>query len=230
MAKTHPRSFYNRPTLTVARELIGFRLLSRQPNDVGCGDGIVTSAIAEIDPRVAATLVDGSPDMLTKARQRLKRLRHTQYIRLSFQEMLRREVVHGPFDFIASSLAIHHLPFIEKAALFEKIFGLLKPGGYFVNIDVVLAPTGPLEQWYLSLWKDWIDERAWDLGMQDDRLNSIIRQYKDADENKPDTLGRQVNALQQIGFTDVDCFYKQGIFSIYGAKKPVKANKKENHI
>jgi tRNA (cmo5U34)-methyltransferase len=136
--------------------------------------------------------------------------------------MLRGDRVHGPFDFVVSSLAIHHLTFAEKFSLFEKINGLLTPGGYFVNIDVVLAPAGPLEKWYLALWKDWIDERRWDLGIADGRLsNIIIRQYKDAEENKPDTLEKQINALRDIGFKDVDCFYKQGIFTIYGAKKPV---------
>jgi tRNA (cmo5U34)-methyltransferase len=138
--------------------------------------------------------------------------------------MLRRDRVHGPFDFVASSLAIHHLAFAEKFSLFEKIYGLLKRGGYFINIDVVLAPAGPLEQWYLSLWKDWIDERKWDLGTADGSLSNIIRQYKAAEENKPDTLEKQINALKDIGFKDVDCFYKQGIFTIYGARKPIKCD------
>jgi tRNA (cmo5U34)-methyltransferase len=35
----------------------------------------------------------------------------------------------------------------------------------------------------------------------------------------PDTLAAQLNALQTIGFEDVDCFYKYGIFTMYGGKK-----------
>ncbi len=96
----------------------------------------------------------------------------------------------------------------------------MKRGGYFVNIDVVLAPTGPLEKWYLSLWKDWIDERTWDLGLEGGKFKGIIRQYKDAEENKPDTLNAQLSALRSIGFEDVDCYYQYGIFTMFGGKKP----------
>lgn len=188
--------------------------------DLGCGDGIVTSAIAGVDGSISATLVDGSEDMLKKARERRSGLRRTRYIHSSFQEMLAGDTVRGKFDFIASSLAIHHLSMNEKKALFKKIYRLLKPGGCFVNIDVVLAPSGPLEQWYLSLWKDWIAERTWDLGIARGTFKGIVRQYKDAEENKPDTLDAQLDALRTIGFKDVDCYYQYGIFTMYGGRRP----------
>ncbi len=187
--------------------------------DLGCGDGIVASVIAEIDEAVSITLVDGSGDMLQKARERLSGLIRPRCICSSFQEMIRENGVRGKFDFIASSLAIHHLTMKEKEALFAKIYKLLNQGGYFLNIDVVLAPIQGLEQWYLSLWKDWIDERKWDLRIADDRFDRIIRSYKDAEENKPDTLKDQMNALEQIGFKDVDCYYKNGIFTMFGGRK-----------
>ncbi len=188
--------------------------------DLGCGDGIVASAIAGVDGNISATLVDGSGDMLKKARERLSGLNGTRYIHSSFQEMLAGDAVRGKFDFIASSLAIHHLSMKEKKALFKKIYRLLKPGGYLVNIDVVLAPSGPLEEWYLSLWKDWIAERTWDLGIAGGAFKGIIRQYKEAGENKPDTLKDQLNALRTIGFKDVDCYYQYGIFTMYGGMRP----------
>lgn len=192
---------------------------TRKMLDLGCGDGIVASAIAEIDRTVSVTLVDGSRDMLKKARERLKGTVRARGIRSSFQEMIRKNSVRGRFDFIASSLAIHHLAMNEKVSLFQKIYGLLNRGGYFVNIDVVLAPTELLEQWYLSQWKDWIDERRWDLGIPDGRFGDIVRRYKEAEENKPDTLKDQIDALDQIGFKDADCYYKNGIFAIFGGRK-----------
>jgi tRNA (cmo5U34)-methyltransferase len=114
-------------------------------------------------------------------------------------------------------LAIHHLN--GKKRTFGKMYTLLDHGGYFLNIDVVLAPAPGLEQWYLSLWKDWIDERRWDLGIADDRFGDVIRHYKESEENKPDRLKDQMDALEQIGFRDVDCYYKNGIFSMFGGRK-----------
>jgi tRNA (cmo5U34)-methyltransferase len=37
--------------------------------------------------------------------------------------------------------------------------------------------------------------------------------------NKPDTLKNQMDTLREIGFKDVDCFYKYGIFSMFGGRK-----------
>ncbi len=191
----------------------------RKMLDLGCGDGIVTSVVAAIDRSVSATLVDGSSDMLRKARERLNGLHRTTFIRSSFQEMMRGGSVRGKFDFIASSLAIHHLDMDEKKSLFRKIHQLLNRGGYFVNIDVVLAPTEKLEQWYLTLWKDWIDEKKWDRGLSGQGLEGIIERYKNADENKPDTLKTQLDLLNTIGFADVDCYYQYGIFTMFGGRK-----------
>jgi tRNA (cmo5U34)-methyltransferase len=190
--------------------------------DLGCGDGIVTSALLSVDDSIKATLVDGSRDMLAKARQRLKGISRALFIRASFQEMTGKDLLHRPFDFVVSSLAIHHLTMEEKSALFETIYRQLNRGGYFVNIDVVLAPTRRLEQWYLSLWKEWVDERTFDLGMDAGRFKGIIREYKNEEENKPDRLSDQLDALRTIGFTDVCCYYQYGIFTMFGGRKPLR--------
>ncbi len=94
-----------------------------------------------------------------------------------------------------------------------------KSGGHFVNMDVILAPSEKLEQWYLSLWKDWIEERKAVLGISHGKFDNIIQQYKDAEENKPDTLDDQLLALRDAGFQDVDCYYKYGIFTMIGGRK-----------
>ena len=88
-----------------------------------------------------------------------------------------------------------------------------------MNIDCILAPTETLEQWYLALWNEWIDEKKKAAGIEGNYFDDIIRRYKDNKDNKPDTLDDQLNALKVIGFRDVDCFYKYGIFVMYGGRK-----------
>jgi tRNA (cmo5U34)-methyltransferase len=133
--------------------------------------------------------------------------------------MLREDLLEGPYDFIVSSLAIHHLTLNKKTALFKLIHSLLDPEGRFVNIDVVLAPSETLEQWYLTLWKEWIDERKQALGITGDQFDDLILQYKNNEDNKPDTLKDQLDALKGIGFQDVDCYYKYGIFTMFGGSR-----------
>lgn len=197
--------------------------IGNKPNsnilDLGCGDGIVIYELLKIDNSIEATLIDGSEDMLNKAKYRMKEFGNLHFIRASFQEIINKKITLQKYDFIVSSLAIHHLTMEERTALFKTIYAHLNVDGYFLNIDVVLAPSDALEQWYLLLWKQWIDERKSFLGIEGSHYDDIIRRYKDNNDNKPDTLAAQLNALQNIGFEDVDCFYKYGIFTMYGGKK-----------
>ena len=187
--------------------------------DLGCGDGIITHGLLKIDDSISATLIDGSEDMLNKARERLKEVKNIQYIHASFQELLEKDILNSKFNFIVSSMAIHHLTMEGKRSLFRKIHSYLNGGGYFVNIDVVLAPTDPLDIWYMELWQEWMDEKKALLDIKGEPSTDIVKRYKDLEENKPNTLNAQLNAMKEIGFKDVDCFYKYGIFTIFGGKK-----------
>ena len=187
--------------------------------DLGCGDGIVIHELLKVEESISATLVDGSEDMLCKARERLAGFDNIHFIRASFQELLVKDILQHKYDFIVSSQAIHHLTGDEKASLFTNIHSHLHDDGYFLNIDVVLAPTDVLEQWYLQLWKEWIDQRQAASGIEGNYLADITQRYKNNKDNKPDTLDAQITAMKSIGFKDVDCFYKYGIFSIYGGRK-----------
>ena len=197
--------------------------ISKKPErrvlDLGCGDGIVIDGLLKIDGSLKATMVDGSEDMLTKAKERLKGIGNIDFIHASFQEILDGIINLKNYDFIVSSMAMHHLSMDEKTALFKIIFSHLNTDGYFLNTDVILAPADNLEQWYLQLWKQWIDERKAVLKLDGNDYNDIIKRYKDNADNKPDLLSSQLDALQAIGFTDVDCFYKYGIFTMYGGNK-----------
>lgn len=187
--------------------------------DLGCGDGIVTTTIADSDPSISATLVDGSPDMLKKAREKLAGLKDARFMLASFEHLLQQDSIGGYYDFIASSLAIHHLPLAEKTALIRYAYEHLKPGGHLVNIDVVLAPSDPLEQWYLILWREWIQEQKRALKLEGDQFEDVIEGYKNNKDNKPDTLSSQLDALRSAGFQEVDCYYKYGIFTMFGGRK-----------
>ena len=197
--------------------------IGNKPNshilDLGCGDGIVMDELLRTDNSIEATLIDGSEDMLGRAKDRLKDFKNVHFIRASFQELLNKTTLLQNYDFIVSSLAIHHLTMEEKTVLFKTIYSHLNVDGYFLNIDVVLAPSDVLEQWYLLLWKEWIDERKSFLGIEGGHYEDIVWKYKENADNKPDVLTAQLNLLQAIGFTDVDCFYKYGIFTMYGGKK-----------
>ncbi len=185
--------------------------------DLGCGDGVLTEELLGKDETIIATLVDGSLTMLQKAKERLMAYSGMRFIHASFQELLAGTVPLGHFDLCVSSFAIHHLEMREKNNLFRYIYGHLSAGGHFVNIDVVLPPSEGLEEWYFSIWREWMHHMQDQLNMKDELPEDIIKRYKDPSSmNKPDTLENQLEALRETGFGDVDCYYKNGIFTVFG--------------
>ncbi len=185
--------------------------------DLGCGDGILTHELLTIDNSLSATLIDGSEEMLEKARIRLKGCHDITFVKASFQELLSVEItLPTSLSFVVSSLAIHHLPMDEKRALFGVIHSHLEEGGSFLNIDTTLSPTERLEEWYVALWREWIDGQKERLGAEGD-YDEFISKYKEESHYRNlDTLQDQLAALKEAGFRDVDCYYKYGMVAIYG--------------
>jgi tRNA (cmo5U34)-methyltransferase len=188
--------------------------------ELGCGDGALTEELLKTSNGLSATLLDGGENMVQKARERLKGYRDTTFIQATFQDLLGGKVKLETYDFCVSSMAIHHLEMDEKASLFRLIASCLRPGGHFVDIDVVLPPSKELEQWYLALWKDWLVHMMDRNNIRDEVPEDMIRRYKDPSSmNKPDTLEDQLRALETAGFVDVDCYFKNGIFVVFGGRK-----------
>jgi tRNA (cmo5U34)-methyltransferase len=186
--------------------------------DLGCGDGALTAEILKVDDQIEATMVDGSLEMLENARKRLQSYENLNYIHSTFQDLLKDDILEADFDFIVSSLAIHHLSSGDKESLFRYLNHHLKLGGFFLNIEVVRAPAEPLEDWYRQLWKEWIAENELKRGSEES-FQDIPKKYKNNPDNHPDTLEKQLDMLISVGFKQVDCYYKYGIFSIYGGEK-----------
>ena len=185
--------------------------------DLGCGDGVVIQELLKLSQPAKVQLLDGSDEMLAAAQARLGAQKNIYYTQASFQDLLANDPLQSTFDFIYSSLAIHHLSFEHKKALYQYIYSHLSDGGYFINYDVVLSPSEQLEEYYLSTWTEWLKAHPGIKGRE--KLLEIPREYKENKDNVPDTLESQLDALNEVGFQNVDCYFKYGIFSVFGGKK-----------
>jgi tRNA (cmo5U34)-methyltransferase len=185
--------------------------------DLGRGDGLLVQELLKVDDSIDATLVDGSPAMLEAAGKRFAHFEKMHFVKASFQDLLTQDLLKDTYCFAVSSLAIHHLIMSQKEDLFKYIHRHLDRGGLFLNIDVVLSPTDELEECYLTLWQEWIDAHAAD--SQKATLLPVPKKYKENSDNTPDPLLPQLQALERIGFKNVDCYYKYGIFAMFGGTK-----------
>ncbi|OPY22682.1 MAG: ubiquinone/menaquinone biosynthesis methyltransferase [Methanobacterium sp. PtaU1.Bin242] len=190
--------------------------------DLGCGEGVLTLELLKENDQIKATLIDGSAEMLKNARENLNNYNNINFIQKTFQQLIEdgsgENILTDGFDFIVSSLAIHHLYNGEKKSLFQYIYDNLNSGGFFLNIETVKAPTNELESWYRVIWKEWIQENQIKLDVKKS-FEYLPEQYKNNPDNHPDTLETQLNMLKSIGFKQVDCYYKYGIFTIFGGRK-----------
>jgi tRNA (cmo5U34)-methyltransferase len=198
-----------------------FVILSRQRRvlDLGCGDGVIGHLLSSIDPEIRLSAIDGSAEMVEAARRRLHEVHIERLAVVTFQQIIRREVDLGLYDFVVSSFAIHHVDQTEKRALFQCIFDMLKEGSCFMNIDVMLPSTSPHEEWYYDLWREWI--------IRHEQTSGLSRSFADfpdearhRPENHYDTLADQLEALSSVGFTGVECHYRYGLFGIYSGTRP----------
>ncbi len=187
--------------------------------DLGCGDGALAHELLRVNPKLSFTLVDASQDMLLRADERLGVYTNVHFVKASFAGLLDGTVDLGEFDLCVSAQAIHHLSFEEKADLFKYIFKHLSDRGSFLNIDVVRPPSEEIEAWYFDIWRGWMRMKMAEAGLDEDP-ERVISQFKDpASMNRPDTLEAQLDALRDAGFRDVDCYYKNGIFAVFGGRK-----------
>ena len=180
--------------------------------DLGAGTGALARLIAEKFPRAQLQLVDIAPAMLQVAETHFST---NDLARVSFRVMdYVREDFQGPYDLIASSLSIHHLPDEQKQELFNKIYRALIPGGFFVNADQALGESEFAENIFSRAWIRQVKER----GVTDATLQATLERMK---EDKMSPLSSQFSWLRQAGFIDVSTWYQHYSFVVYSATRPL---------
>jgi tRNA (cmo5U34)-methyltransferase len=109
--------------------------------ELGTGSGETASRLLAAHPHARLRGIDVSARMLAAAGERLDPSR----VLLSVGR-IQDPLPAGPYDLIASALAVHHLDAAEKRALFARVYTVMRPGGRFVLADVVvpLPPRPPL--------------------------------------------------------------------------------------
>ena len=165
--------------------------------DLGCGDGRLLALILLAHPEARGVALDFSPAMIEAARTRFAGDDRVSILQHDMNEPLPDL---GAFDAVVSSFAIHHLPDDRKRELYGEIFRALTPGGRLSNLEHVSSPTGALHaEFYRALGQS---------VEQEDPSNKCI----------PAEV--QLEWLREIGFRDVECFWKWRELALLSGTKP----------
>lgn len=168
--------------------------------DLGSGGGRLLGLVKAARPTAEAVAVDFSAAMLEVLRDTYHGDAKTSIVEHDLSSPLPEL---GKFDAVVSSFAIHHVSHERKRSLYREIFGLLNPGGIFLNLEHVESATPRLHESFL---------KQLDLTSEtEDPSNKLL------------DLEPQLGWLREIGFIDVDCHWKWRELALLAGSKPESA-------
>lgn len=158
---------------------------ARRILDLGTGDGRLLALLLADRPETAGVGLDFSELMLAGARERFAGDERVELVEHDLAEPL---PAPGRFDAVVSSFAIHHLEHERKRSLSAEVFDLLEPGGVFANFEHVASATHRLHLAFFAAIDEPIENED-----PSDRLLDVET---------------QLGWLRELGFDDVDCYWK----------------------
>jgi SAM-dependent methyltransferase len=196
--------------------------------DLGAGDGGLAELVMKAHPGSTCVLVDFSEPMVAAARNRLGddegRWEQVE-ADLATPAWLERLPRPERFDAILSRLCIHHLPDARKRELYREAFELLEPGGLFLNWDHVAIgglAEGMFDEYFMARMIE--AEQESEHPRPEEELRNL---YMDSHEEdillEPET---QAEWLREIGFEQVEVYFKAIELAIFAGVKPATENER----
>jgi amino acid adenylation domain-containing protein len=195
----------------------------RSAIDLGSGDGFLGRTLLEHFPDCHVWFLDFSDPMLDSARDKLGKSDRATIIKADFasSEWISELGNYPTFDLVASRLAIHHQTHFRKKQLYREIYDLLSVGGIFLNLEQVASATAGIGEVYREYLIDHL--HAFYRQSDPDRSRqSVADGFYSSPARKEDLLAlveAQCGWLREIGFQDVDCFFKVFEHAMFGGRK-----------
>jgi len=192
--------------------------------DLGCGDAVLLEAILTAFPAARGLGLDYSEAMREMAGKRLARMRKRAHVApVDLRDPSWTTMLDGPVDVIVSGFAIHHLPDARKRALYAEIFDRLVPGGTFLDLEHVASATPGVEALHdEAIIRFWAASRI-AAGKKRVQLDAVRTEYHTRPDKADNILAPadvQCAWLREIGFVDVDVFWKWFELALFGGQKP----------
>ncbi|MDP6355712.1 MAG: class I SAM-dependent methyltransferase [Planctomycetota bacterium] len=193
--------------------------------DLGCGDGILSATVLEEFPDARGVLLDFSQAMLDAAHERFEEWgRELTFLKSDFSDpgWTADAGEHAPFDAVVSGFSIHHQPDEIKRQIYEQVLSLLRPGGIFLNNEHVLSPT----QWIENASDECFVDSLYLLHLKKGTGKSkeqVLHEFVHRPDKEANILTRvekQCDWLREIGYEDVDCYFKIFELAVFGGRRP----------
>jgi ubiquinone/menaquinone biosynthesis C-methylase UbiE len=165
--------------------------------DLGCGNGHLLALLLAHCHQATGVGLDFSPTMLSEAAHRFE---SDPRVELVMHDLNSHLPDLGRFSVIASSFAIHHCADDRKRAVYHEVWRILEPAGVFCNLEHVASPNQRVHQRFLEAMNT--------AGQEEDPSNQLL------------DVETQLRWLREIGYDDVDCYWKWRELALIVARKP----------
>jgi len=193
--------------------------------DLGCGDGVLGWAVLSKYPKARGIFLDFSEAMIEAARKKApKNKTNLVFIREDYgkRSWTRSVSRYGKFDLIISGFSIHHQPDKRKKEIYREIFKLLAPRGLFLNLEHVRSATPKLKSVFDDYFVAVLYEHLRRLNKRLTRKKVSEKYYHNQlrEANILAPVEKQCRWLREIGFRDVDCYFKIFELALFGGMRP----------
>lgn len=191
-----------------------------------CGEGLLAEALLDSFPTLTVRGLDGSVEMLQRARERLARFEDRFQcctFNLASADWSKSEF---PVHAVVSSMAIHHLTGPQKRALFSDVYQMLAEGGVLVIADIVEPPSQEGQRVAAEIWDEEVRKRSIELDGNTEAYEFFVREgwntfrYLDPEDiDKPSPLFDQLKWLERAGFVEVDVHWMLAGHAVFSGRK-----------
>lgn len=178
--------------------------------ELGCGTGNLSLLLSQAFPDAEIRLVDVSQESIDVCRSRIGSRAQFQFETIDFREL---RCAASEFDLLVSSIAIHHVPAIDKQTLLSRAFEWLADGGVLAYADQFAAAAEDVYRQHLLHWK----RLTFQAGASAEEWGMWMSHQSEHDHH--DTLADQMLWMKRAGFAVVDCPWRYLLWSVLQGRK-----------
>jgi ubiquinone/menaquinone biosynthesis C-methylase UbiE len=192
--------------------------------DLGIGTGFFTSQFLQRYPNATVVGVDGSDAMIRLAGTRLRERRDdVRFVTTTFEDLDRTGIDRESLDIVFSSYALHHLSPPSKRRVLHAAVNWLKPGGWFLNADMVSSEHTDIEKIIREIRARGIDSRNAGADPRFADMATILEFLGGLDESEGDhplTIEDDLDLVRRAGVANATVFWQEYREVVYGGFKP----------
>jgi tRNA (cmo5U34)-methyltransferase len=191
--------------------------------DLGSGTGFFTDRFLRRYPRAHVWAIDAAAAMMDLAKVRLGPLaERVHFVVGDFRNLSRLLPAGEAFDVVFSSYALHHLGRDDKEAVIHQARERLETGGWFLNADIFVADSPPIEQRIQEIRVQGIVERARGLDgrfADDQATRRYLGELETRDGDQPLTIAEDLEVLRRAGLRMASIFWLEYREAVCGGIK-----------